>query len=176
MWINYQWSFSQTQQSNPPPKKNSRAQQVFLSHVSTRAWRDELVNAKLVPKELTQKSITAKRWQKFWAIHPFAKCKGIQDSLGFWIPPRGFRIPIISGIPDSWSCILDSKAQDSTFYKLKFPGFWLHKQKFPGIRNPDSHYTWRDPLATVPPPYLDSYENKLYYDLKASISFILPFI
>ena len=60
-----------------------------------------------------------------------APCKGFQDSLGFWIPRRGFRIlgtgfqslsmesgfwiPIVSGIPDSLSCILDSKAQDSTF-------------------------------------------------------------
>ena len=55
--------------------------------------------------------------------------KGIQDSLGFWIPRRGFRIsgigshyfsvqfgfwiPIVSGIPDSLSRIPDSKAQDS---------------------------------------------------------------
>ena len=62
--------------------------------------------------------------------------KGIQDSLGLWIPRRGFRIlgtgfqylsvelgfwiPIVSGIPDS-------KAQDSGFHKLKFPGY----------RNPD---------------------------------------
>ena len=95
--------------------------------------------------------------------------KGIQDSLGFWIPvfvsrtwvvswcadtndaiqknektlnnthtttqkltnnsfrntkkhpELGFRIPIVSGIPDS-------KTQDSGF----------HKQKFPGFRIPDS--------------------------------------
>ena len=40
----------------------------------------------------------------------------------------GFRIPIISGIPDSLSCIPDSKAQYSGF----------HKQKFPRFRNPDS--------------------------------------
>ena len=61
--------------------------------------------------------------------------KGIQDSLGFWIPRRGFRIsgigshyfsvqfgfwiPIVSGIPDSLSRILDSKAQDSEFQKQK---------------------------------------------------------
>ena len=61
--------------------------------------------------------------------------KGIQDSLGFWIPRRGFRIsgigshyfsvqfgfwiPIVSGIPDSLSCIPDSKAQDSEFHKQK---------------------------------------------------------
>ena len=58
-------------------------------------------------------------------------CNGIQDSLGFWIPYRGFRIPgngfqslsvelglwipIVSGIPDSLYCIPNSKAQDSRF-------------------------------------------------------------
>ena len=52
-------------------------------------------------------------------------CKGIQDSLGFWISRRGFRIPvtgfqylsvelgswipIVSGIPDSLSSIPHSK-------------------------------------------------------------------
>ena len=56
-------------------------------------------------------------------------CKEIQDSLRFWILRRGsvqisdtgfqylsvelrFRIPIVSGIPDSLSCIPDSKAKD----------------------------------------------------------------
>ena len=34
--------------------------------------------------------------------------------LGFWIP-------IVSGIPDSLSCIPDSKAQDFGFHKQKFP-------------------------------------------------------
>ena len=61
------------------------------------------------------------------ALVTFAICrpmyKGIRDSLGFWIPgtgfqslsvERGFWIPIVSGIPDSLSCIPDStKAQDS---------------------------------------------------------------
>ena len=64
-----------------------------------------------------------------------APCKGIQDSLsfsitryGFWILGIGFRIPIVSGIPDSLSCILDYKTHD--------PGF--HKQSFPGFQNLDS--------------------------------------
>ena len=67
---------------------------------------------------------------------------GIKDSLGFWIPLRGFRIPgtgfqssffqsvelgfwipVVSGIPDSLSCIPDSKAQDYEFYKQNFPRF-----------------------------------------------------
>ena len=63
--------------------------------------------------------------------------KEIQDSLGFWISRCGFRIPgtefqflsvelefwipIVSGIPDSLSCIPDSKAQDSRFHRQKFP-------------------------------------------------------
>ena len=70
--------------------------------------------------------------------------KGIQDSLGldstpwipdsrYWLPDSlsvelGYRIPIVSGIPDSFSCIPDSTAQDSKF----------HPQKFPRFQNPDS--------------------------------------
>ena len=70
--------------------------------------------------------------------------KGIQDSLGldstqwipdsrYWIPGSlsvelGFRILIVSGIPDSFSCIPDSTAQD----------FKFHPQKFPRFQNPDS--------------------------------------
>ena len=33
----------------------------------------------------------------------------------------GFRIPVISGIPDSWRFITDSKAHDSRFHKSNFP-------------------------------------------------------
>ena len=40
----------------------------------------------------------------------------------------GFWILILSRIPDSLSCILDSKAKDSGF----------HKEKFHGLQNPDS--------------------------------------
>ena len=62
--------------------------------------------------------------------------KGIQDSLGFGIPPSKFRIPwywipiFVNGtwIWDSLNCILDSKTQDSRF----------HKQKLLEFRNPDS--------------------------------------
>ena len=49
------------------------------------------------------------------------------DSRSFPVE-LGFRIPIVSGIPDSYSCIPDSKPQD----------FGFHWQKFPGLRNPDS--------------------------------------
>ena len=34
------------------------------------------------------------------AIHSISQCKGIQDSLGFWIPHCGFRIPLY-WFPDS---------------------------------------------------------------------------
>ena len=45
----------------------------------------------------------------------------------------GFRIPIVSGIPDSFSCIPDSTAQDSK----------VHQQKFPRFQNSDS-LSWGD--------------------------------
>ena len=49
--------------------------------------------------------------------------------MRYWIPDSlsvdlGFRILIVSGIPDS-------KAQDSGFQKQKFPGFSIQLQKFP---------------------------------------------
>ena len=84
-----------------------------------------------------------------------------------------FRIPIFSGISDSWSCIMDSKARDSIFYKFKFPGFRIAQSKI--SRGSGNLIPWGDPWVkpeailgyTVPLPYLDSHENKLYYDLKA---------
>ena len=67
----------------------------------------------------------------------FAPCKVIQDSLGFWNPHGGFRIPdtgfqylsvdlgfwilIVSWVPNSLSCIPDSKTQNSGFHKKNFP-------------------------------------------------------
>ena len=59
----------------------------------------------------------------------FIPCRGIQDSLVFWIPRRGYPdsrywIPVFvsgtCGIPDSLSCFPDSKAQDSRFHKQNF--------------------------------------------------------
>ena len=57
---------------------------------------------------------------------------------GFWIPDSGFQslpvelgfwITIVSGIPDSLSCIPDLKAQDSEFHKQKVPGFRIPQAK-----------------------------------------------
>ena len=39
---------------------------------------------------------------------------------GFFVSEIWIRIPIVSGIPDSLSCLPDSKAQDSGFHKQKF--------------------------------------------------------
>ena len=71
--------------------------------------------------------------------------KGIQDSLGFGIPPSKFRIPwywipiFVNGtwFWDSLNCILDSKTQDSRFHKQIFPDSGFHKQKLLEFRNPD---------------------------------------
>ena len=53
--------------------------------------------------------------------------RSLSVELGFWIP-------IVSGIPDSHSCIQDSMAQDSGFHKQKFLRFRIpHALDF-GIR------------------------------------------
>ena len=44
-----------------------------------------------------------------------------------WTPRSGFRIPIVSGIPNSLSLITDSKASDSGFHKQNFPDSELQK-------------------------------------------------
>ena len=63
-----------------------------------------------------------------WLVNEvkLASCKIIQgrnavDSLSMEL---GFWIPIIRGIPDSLSCIPDSKAHDSGFHKLKLSTFF----------------------------------------------------
>ena len=90
----------------------------------------------------------------------FRLMEGIQDSLGFWIPHPGFRIPgtgfqslsvevafrlpIVSNIPDSLSCILDYKTPNSGFYEQEFPGYripWARISRIPdstGKNFPDS--------------------------------------
>ena len=60
-----------------------------------------------------------------------APCKEIQDCLGLWTSRRGFRIlcqwnldsgfQSLKGVPDSLSCIPDSKCKDSQVHKSKFP-------------------------------------------------------
>ena len=87
-----------------------------------------IIVKKIITVEDAKKKRTSKKIEagKKTMIIP---CKEIQDSLRFWILRRGsvqisgtgfqylsvelgFRIPIVSGIPDSLSCSPDSKAQD----------------------------------------------------------------
>ena len=53
-----------------------------------------------------------------------------------WIPDTNRQ-----WIPDSLSCIPDSKAHDSWFYKQKFRGYRISQAKSLGFRNPYS-LTW----------------------------------
>ena len=83
-------------------------------------------------------------WNYSWA-NPFASCKGIQDSHGFWIPRRVFRIPVTgfqifsigTRIPDS-NCQWDSRFLQ-LFSGFQTPGFgiplakisWIPESGFP---------------------------------------------
>ena len=55
---------------------------------------------------------------------------------------RGIWISIVSGIPNSLSCIPDSKVQDSGFHKQIFLGFRIPKAKLSGI--PESGFSYRE--------------------------------
>ena len=59
----------------------------------------------------------------------------------------GFQIPIVGGIPDSDSCIPDSKAQDSGFHKQKFPRFRILHAKISRI--PESGFPYMGRPNTI---------------------------
>ena len=61
------------------------------------------------------------------------------DSRSFSVK-LGFRIRIVSGILDSYTCIPDSKAQDSGFHKQKFPRFRIPNAKISRI--PESGFLY----------------------------------
>ena len=60
----------------------------------------------------------------------------------------GFRIPIVRGIPDSDSCIPDSKAQDSGFHKQKSPRFRILHAKISRI--PESGFPYMGRFVCIP--------------------------
>ena len=59
----------------------------------------------------------------------------------------GFRIRIVRGIPDSYTCIPDSKAQDSRFHKQKFPRFRIRNAKISRI--PESGFLYMGRILAV---------------------------
>ena len=65
------------------------------------------------------------------------------DSRSFSVE-LGFRIRIVSGIPDSYTCIPNSKAQDSGFHKQKFPRFRIPNAKISRI--PESGFLYMGQL------------------------------
>ena len=67
------------------------------------------------------------------------------DSRSFSVE-LGFRIRIVSGIPDSYTCIPDSKAQDSGFHKQKFPRFRIPNAKISRI--PESGFLYMGRFMT----------------------------
>ena len=79
-------------------------------------------------------------------VHP--PCKGIQDSLGFWIPLRGFRISrwwISVFVGGTW--ILDCNCRwDSRFLELysgfQSPGFGIPQANFPRFWIPQAKLSW----------------------------------
>ena len=74
--------------------------------------------------------------------HPIAPCEGIQTSKFHAVDSGFFAVELGFWIPNSMSCISNSKAQDSSNSPSKtFPGFGFHKQSFSRFRNPDS-FAW----------------------------------
>ena len=62
----------------------------------------------------------------------FAPCKGIQDSLGFWIPRRGFWIPDSNyRIPDLFQLNLDSGFQSLVGFRTPWAVFRVPRPRIP---------------------------------------------
>ena len=76
-------------------------------------------------------------WPSFlFLLRLIAPCKGIQDSVRFWIPRRRLRIPVV--VSRTW--ILDSKCDLVRFRVLELysgfrsPEFRIPQAKLPGSR------------------------------------------
>ena len=88
------------------------------------------------------------------------RCKRIHDSLQFWIPYHGFRIPstgfqLLVGFRNPNSRIPDSTSKI-------FPDFGFHKQRFPRVWNLD-YLTWYDSaLCLSCSPLLKVHETDKY--------------
>ena len=126
-------------------KLGQRTREVLVAHVA--AGRDHHVSAYWGLGG--GRSASPREWRPRRQNLTLAPCKGFQDSLGFWIQCRGFRIPgtgfqsssvelgisipIILGFQIPWAVF--------RIPKPRIPPF--HKHEFPAFRNSDS-LTWGD--------------------------------
>ena len=97
------------------------------------------------PENINDKWRSRQNWQVI-ALSRLSTTLWILDSR-YWISDSlpvelGFRISIVSGIPDFLSWIRDSQVQDFQFYKNKFYGWiWIPQAKFPRFRK-SNYLTW----------------------------------
>ena len=114
-----------------------------------------------------------------YSSSPPRLCKGIQDSLRFWIPIRGFRIPatgfrfrcplnLDSGLQllvGSRLLAIFSKALDSGLHKQRFPGFRTLQAKTPWIPESGVPYIGRyvPTLRLCSPPKHLPTSHQLYH-------------
>ena len=73
----------------------------------------------------------------------------VVDSRSFSVEV-GFRIPIVSWILDSYTCIPDSKTHDSRFPKQHFPGFRIPHANISRIPESEFPYKGRDTNNSSP--------------------------
>ena len=104
--------------SDTSRRKNIKRQKLRLNNLSCIMLKQE---------KLPFKQFNAVHYRPMHVRESITPCKGI-PRRGFWISGTvfqsfleelGFWIPILSGIPDSLSCITYSKTQNSGFHKGK---------------------------------------------------------
>ena len=108
----------------------------FHRRVAALSWNirrlalDRLRDKMIERKQVLGKNIISIRRDKIsnFARANFAPCKGIQGSLGFWLPQHGFRIPGIEfRILCQWS--LNSGFQSLVGFQIPWAVFWIPKPK-----------------------------------------------
>ena len=72
------------------------------------------------------------------AVSPHVKWKGIEDSLGIWIPRRGFRSPSTGWFQIFCQWNVDFRFQSLVGFRIPWAVFRIPQAKFPGFRNPHS--------------------------------------
>ena len=88
------------------------------------------------------------------------------DSRSFSVE-LGFRIRIVSGIPDSYTCIPDSKAQDSGFHKQKSPRFRIPNAKISRI--PESGFLYMGRFFTLETIQLKIWAKSMLRSVKSPL-------